>query len=95
MVTQRLQNRFLRETEEKERRQLQHKYNRDQNKLTHKKLICRLLTKKALSHIKYTALDDMENQGFLKDDTNLNIHRLFLPWVIESSTRNFNNTNTI
>lgn len=35
MVTQRMENRFLRETEEKQRRMFQHKYNKDLQKMTH------------------------------------------------------------
>ncbi|KAL4465527.1 hypothetical protein ABPG72_001630 [Tetrahymena utriculariae] len=95
MVTQRMEAAYIRRQEEKERRNWQHKLNRDQQKFAHKKLISRQLIKRALSDLKQNSLNDLENQGFLRDQMILKLKANFLPWVLNTTIDFVQNTDSI
>ncbi|KAL4437850.1 hypothetical protein ABPG74_001021 [Tetrahymena malaccensis] len=81
---QRLEAKEKRLYEESERRKLQYKKQKEQNVLSHKKLISRNIAKQYLSKLRGNVVNMLEDQGVFRNPLQMSLYDQFLPWLYQN-----------
>jgi len=87
MVTQRKEALYLRKQAEKQRRELQHKIEKEQKTIAHQKYISRILGKDITNGMKEVSTQILHDQGFLKADFISDMKEFLNPKLVKQAKK--------